>query len=201
MAFYEDLSHYNYTHHSKRELNIGWLEKGQPFNMGEVPAGFIDRLNLYLNSDFTLFHCLGDHDCEFCEKRESACCEIRVVSIDGQVYAAPELIKHYIEAHSYLPPQEFIDAVMNGPAPGTKEYGDIVRRLPESWEQRLPDINDKDYEKKMMALMMDRMSGEVDSKIIKEVFEKNPDFKKFIEAYNKIMPAVYEVGITGKIKR
>ncbi|HEX2312604.1 MAG TPA: hypothetical protein VHJ17_02660 [Thermomonospora sp.] len=36
--------------------------------------------------------------------------EIRVVGPDGTVYAAPNLVAHYIGAHSYRPPQGFIDA-------------------------------------------------------------------------------------------
>lgn len=200
MAYYEDLSPYNYSHHSKKEFNVGWLQKGQPFPIGEVTAGFIDRLNLYLNSDFTLFHYMGDHDCEFCDKYESASCEIRVVSADGKIYAAPELIKHYILDHSYLPPQEFIDAVMTGPIPGSPEYDNVIKRLPESWEKRQPDVNDEDYEEKLRTLMIDNMSKEIDSQLIKNVLEKNSDFKKFIEAYNQVMPAVYAVNINGNKK-
>jgi hypothetical protein len=37
--------------------------------------------------------------------------EIRVPGKDGKVYAAPNLIYHYIKDCGYLPPQEFIDAV------------------------------------------------------------------------------------------
>jgi len=38
--------------------------------------------------------------------------EIRV-SGEGIVFAAPVLIVHYIEAHSYLPPAQFLKAVDN----------------------------------------------------------------------------------------
>lgn len=31
----------------------------------------------------------------------------------GVGYAAPELIAHYVEAHDYLPPTEFIEAVLS----------------------------------------------------------------------------------------
>lgn len=196
MAYYPDLSPYNYAHHSKKELNIGWLEKDQPFPIGEVPENFFINLDFYLNSDFTLFHYMGDHDCEFCENcNDSSSCEIRVISKDGKIYAAPELIKHYIKVHKYLPPQEFIDAVMTGPNPDSIEYNEIIRRLPESWEQRKPDINDDDYESKMTNLMIDNLSKEVDGQILKDILDKTPDFKKFVEAYNTIMPSVYSVDI------
>lgn len=38
--------------------------------------------------------------------------EIWLPSSSGVIYAAPSLIYHYMEAHRYLPPQEFLDAVI-----------------------------------------------------------------------------------------
>jgi hypothetical protein len=38
--------------------------------------------------------------------------EIRVTATNGINYVAPVLILHYVGAHEYLPPKEFIDAVM-----------------------------------------------------------------------------------------
>jgi len=39
------------------------------------------------------------------------------VSRGGTTFAAPVLIVHYIEAHRYLPPEEFLKAVEVAPAP------------------------------------------------------------------------------------
>lgn len=36
--------------------------------------------------------------------------EIHVIG-NGVVYAAPDLIVHYVDRHGYLPPREFLDAV------------------------------------------------------------------------------------------
>jgi hypothetical protein len=41
--------------------------------------------------------------------------EIRVPG-DRKVYAAPILIHHYVEAHGYKPPEEFIEAVIQSAA-------------------------------------------------------------------------------------
>jgi hypothetical protein len=39
--------------------------------------------------------------------------EIRVIATAGATtYVAPVLVLHYVVAHGYLPPQEFIDAVL-----------------------------------------------------------------------------------------
>ena len=37
--------------------------------------------------------------------------EIRVKGINGKIYAAPNLIYHYIKDCGYLPPREFLDAL------------------------------------------------------------------------------------------
>ena len=199
MAYYEDLSPYNYHHYSEKELNVGWLQKDQKFNVGEVPEGFIEKLNLYFTKNNTVFHCRGDHDCDFCDNCGSASCKIRVVSSDGKVYASPELIKHYIEMHHYLPPQDFIDAVMSGPVPGSTEYDNIIKRMPEYWKRREPDQNDENYEEKITKMMVDEISQSVDNKIFNDLLNENPEMKKFIESYSKVMPAVY--GMKNKNKK
>ncbi len=35
--------------------------------------------------------------------------EIRITAASGTTYVAPVLILHYVVAHGYLPPQEFIE--------------------------------------------------------------------------------------------
>ena len=68
----------------------------------------------------------GYHRCPFCENPgfgikveyqgnllTLGSAEIRVQGVDGTRYPAPGLICHYIKEHNYLPPQEFIDAVLH----------------------------------------------------------------------------------------
>jgi hypothetical protein len=40
--------------------------------------------------------------------------EIRVVAEDGTWLVAPTLVLHYVTAHAYHPPREFIEAVTSG---------------------------------------------------------------------------------------
>jgi hypothetical protein len=192
MAFYEDLSPYNYTHYCEKELNIGWLQKDKDFPVGDTPEGFLERLKWFAEKPFPMFHA-GHHLCEFCEdKNANSSCELRIVGADDTVYACPILIIHYIEVHKYLPPQQFIDAVMNGPRPGQDKYTDAVyKSVVPFWEQRRPDPNDEDFEDKMRELMTRNLSEEVDSKLINDLLNQYPDFKKFVESYGKVMPAVY----------
>jgi hypothetical protein len=38
--------------------------------------------------------------------------EIRVHAPSGAIYAAPDMIIHYVEKHGYRPPDHFVQAVM-----------------------------------------------------------------------------------------
>jgi hypothetical protein len=38
--------------------------------------------------------------------------EFRITSSNGATFVAPDLIVHYIADHAYLPPQEFLEAVL-----------------------------------------------------------------------------------------
>lgn len=40
--------------------------------------------------------------------------EVRVIDSGGQVLIAPDLVYHYVADHHYLPPKEFIEAVIQG---------------------------------------------------------------------------------------
>lgn len=204
MSYYQDLTPYNYHHHSIKELNVGWLDKNFPFEKGEVPAGFLN--NLKKIAEHQVFQTRGFHFCDFCREQvvdgkikcATSSSELRVIGKNGISYASPQMIVHYIEDHQYLPPKEFVDAVMDGIMPGSPEYDEVFKRLPESWERRKPDANDEDYEEKLKKEMVQNLSESIDNKIIKDLLEQNADFQKFVEAYNKIMPPIYAVGFKNK---
>ena len=141
MSYYRDLSEYCYNRFPMDgSLNVGWLDNIHPFKKGDVSEQFLDRLWGYLH--FPMNVCRGFHICEICNTYEafSAQCgapsitycderlevgyhEIRVFSENlNNIYAAPTLIFHYITEHKYLPPREFIDAVMTGFHPGSEQY-------------------------------------------------------------------------------
>jgi hypothetical protein len=56
----------------------------------------------------------GRYECDFCTGKEKpgSSAEVRVPGKNGRVYAAPHMIHHYVVAHGYLPPEEFIQAVL-----------------------------------------------------------------------------------------
>ena len=114
MAFYEDLTPYTYVHPEEERagtVNIGWLARRHPFPTGETSAVF--RAKLLELCQRRVKRTRGFHACDFCTGRDKPhrSAEIRVAG-DGRVYAAPELVYHYVVAHQYRPPDEFIAAVL-----------------------------------------------------------------------------------------
>jgi hypothetical protein len=112
-VYFPDLSLYTYLHAEPLTLNIGWLDAQHSFPIGESSPHFIDRLRTLMLTPTNQTR--GFHRCPFCSDplaRSSA--EIRVAGRRGITYAAPMLILHYVEAHNYLPPREFVAAVVSG---------------------------------------------------------------------------------------
>jgi hypothetical protein len=134
VTYYADLSPYEYMPSSLDAYNVGWLGKDHPYPTGSTLPAFRDRLLEYCSSPVEGTLALGYHDCEFCPKPETPVRvpwqdgevslgngEIRVIGTDI-IYASPTLIYHYVVEHDYLPPEEFVQAMLNGPGPGSGEY-------------------------------------------------------------------------------
>lgn len=189
MSYYEDLTHYNYLHHSKKELNIGWLQKDKTFNIGETPDGFLEKLKVYL--EHSIFQTRGFHNCEFCNSEVISSNEIRVVSESGTIYASPMLVIHYVEFHNYLPPEEFIRAVMFGPEPASKEYLNALSLMPTFFERKKLEDGEDKKDQKIETLLADDLSESVNQQLMKELLDDYPELKKFMKAYKKIAPAAH----------
>ena len=121
--YYPDLTPYDYGYMEyENVLNVGWLEAGQTWPTGHF-AGKEQVLNK-LKSMKRENLCRGWHECDACLEYEyrtgqKLTSENRVgngeliVKYNEKVYSAPYLVIHYIEEHNYLPPEEFIDALLN----------------------------------------------------------------------------------------
>ncbi|GAA2793089.1 DUF7919 family protein [Crossiella cryophila] len=164
MAIYEDLSRYTYQPVGKlgaKVLNVGWLGAGVEFDRGEPAPEFVDSLRK-LAAFESVRQARGYHYCWLCqavpgydwEPAEIRCAEqergvltlgsaeIHVPGAGGVGYAAPDLICHYVLAHQYSPPAEFVDAVLAASARGDAEWvrvkaalpvGAVVRGVSDSW--------------------------------------------------------------------
>ena len=135
MAYEPDLTDYQASSESRFSgrplLNVGWMEPPYPMPAGNAPAGFAERLAAFCARDKLVNLTFGSQNCGFCKATFSDLYrqfnsplgngEIRVLG-DGVAYAAPSMICHYVAAHSYLPPAEFVEAVMHGPPPDDRKY-------------------------------------------------------------------------------
>ena len=126
--FFDDLSEYQYPCFgldlSKGHyLNVGWLDEGHSYPQGSMSPSLVEKLRKLAASPVNPMR--GIHACPFCGKgypeplkllgtaREIwlGCAEIETPGSNGRIYRSPNLVIHYIEEHSYLPPQEFLDAL------------------------------------------------------------------------------------------
>jgi hypothetical protein len=132
MAYFKDLSDYDYLFTSTDTKTIGWLAKGHDFERAAPTEELLERLWAFCG--VSVLPTRGRHHCEFCpiesasviiERGDKALivgdAEIRAFALDGISYAAPTLIYHYVQHHSYRPPQQFIDAMKNT-APPDPDY-------------------------------------------------------------------------------
>ncbi|HEX8632371.1 MAG TPA: hypothetical protein VF755_29790 [Catenuloplanes sp.] len=130
-----DLSPHTYSNApgvGQRLLAVGWLDPAHRFPAGPVPDGFEARL-ARLCATATVARTRGIHPC-----RLPPCTGARVwpplsIEVDGRAvhlggaeirvgfgtgtwFAAPDLVCHYVTAHGYRPPDEFVAAVLRGDA-------------------------------------------------------------------------------------
>jgi hypothetical protein len=112
---------------------VGWLSASHPFPTGPVSEEFLTKLKTIC---VTWAACvavlkwpiaLGPHTCEFCRKFHASG-NVGVPAND-LLFVAPEMIAHYVEAHDYVPPHAFVEAVMRAPLPGSSEYVSALRHF------------------------------------------------------------------------
>ena len=122
--YYSDFTPYCYNKRTAdpNVLSIGWLEAPHPFPSKKASEELLDAL--FEKCLTTVNPTRGWHQCQFCDvptwgvevsrhgKRTFlGDAEIRVKAKDGRLYAAPNLIYHYVSEHDYDPPKEFVDAL------------------------------------------------------------------------------------------
>lgn len=130
-----------------KPIEVGYLSG--PFEQGEVPEGFIDNL-LQVQESALHSYTMGHHTCRYCFPggddelhsqidsgvvKKEATSEVQS-SGDYHLdrYKWPDMLRHYIATHKYLPPQDFIDAIGNY-RPESVDHPETRLRLPE-----LPDF-------------------------------------------------------------
>lgn len=139
-------------------LTIGWIEFQHGFSVGEVSDDLLAKLKVLTKEFGEAFPGLqfrGLHACSICENATDVDTPpdryVRVPFIDGKlvlsgatlddscinlflpgknvVFIAPGRIDHYIEVHSYRPPEEFLLAVKNCESPLSRAYAESIRAV------------------------------------------------------------------------
>ncbi|WP_446009239.1 DUF7919 family protein [Candidatus Electrothrix sp.] len=152
MTYYKDLTPYEYfARYVPSELtflNVGWLNDTEPFPQEETSPEFRDKLFQFCLDEYVVNIARGFHVCELCsdisreqwynegqsrygEKTHWLGIGDGEICVIGKsvIYAAPTLIYHYVVEHQYKPPDEFIEAVLKGPSPGSEEHKVLLRKF------------------------------------------------------------------------
>ncbi|BCY08769.1 hypothetical protein [Actinoplanes sp. L3-i22] len=106
---YLDLTEYAYAESVLPMKAVGWLGTEHGIQGGTAAPLASAELRL-LNAASTRGRrlMLGRHRCEFCQLDESSG-EFSYYLPSGDIHAAPTMILHYAEKHSYRPPAELLD--------------------------------------------------------------------------------------------
>jgi hypothetical protein len=131
MAFIPDLAPCTYlTSPPLPMVAVGWLEPPHPFSQGILDALSRQRLDAQVQTAVQFVTFRGWHECLFCpDSLGHAGHSLRphglancVIVGAGVVFACPEPIIHYVDAHDYRPPDAFLRALEVAPLQGSREY-------------------------------------------------------------------------------
>jgi len=145
MTYFQDLTLYSYLGSDQdaaiATLNVGWLDSSMPHEQGITLDEFKEKLLFFCCPEFVVHQCCGYHQCQFCDNPPFSVQahsgdkeiwlgngEIRAIGKTA-IYAAPTLIYHYVVVHNYQPPAEFVEAVLNGPQPGSNTHRALIDKL------------------------------------------------------------------------
>ncbi len=127
MTWFPDLSSYEYRP-GFRARNIGWLGEGHSFEVSAPDESLLALL--WEVCGILVFETRGLHTCHLCRASANSADGRLIGNVnshgsesmllgsaeawfvcDGEIFAAPNLIYHYADCHSYRPPDVFLAAV------------------------------------------------------------------------------------------
>ena len=118
---------------------IGWLEHGHPFTQGAIDPRVSTILRAIIPDAARLVPVVsyGIHLCDLGGCNGEGGSHYLVIPSRDCVYIAPDLIVHYIDAHQYAPPAEFVDAVLACPEQCSDAYVELLLPFVSSWGEYL----------------------------------------------------------------
>jgi hypothetical protein len=119
---------------------VGWLDASQSFPTGVSESRVVDRIRAFAAAwgssvkalGWPIF--MGMHTCNLCGVARAS--GNFGVPRGEVLFVCPEMIVHYVADHGYLPPGEFLDAIITVDTPGTDGYARSVAmfaRLYDEW--------------------------------------------------------------------
>ena len=128
LTHFEDLAACDYfgedAAHALRA--VGWLGVDQHFPTGPTEATAFAKLKDLLRDPWQPTVRCGVHHCELCQYDPPSGQANLFVPNGTMIFVCPELIVHYIAAHHYRPPEEFLDAVLACPETRTMQYKKLL---------------------------------------------------------------------------
>jgi hypothetical protein len=135
VSYYEDLSLWPLAGELFKTLRaVGWIEQDHSFTRGEVTEKFFGELVQLLVQPWQPAVAAGLHRCALCRftggpgtvSYNGTSVSVGAANLfvpgDEFIYVAPSLIVHYVDAHEYCPPKEFIGAVSHCPPMRSMKY-------------------------------------------------------------------------------
>lgn len=107
---------------SESLLAIGWLDRDVGYSKGTVSREFFEKLSELCQRPWQLAASAGRHQCNLCQFDGPRFGGEVYVPGNGKIYVAPLGVEHYVTTHWYLPPQEFIEAVLACPPMRSIQY-------------------------------------------------------------------------------
>lgn len=120
--WFEDLTPCTYFAADTKLVAVGWIERGKPYVTGHMDRGVYDALVEMRKNPWQPFVSMGSHECELCQFEGEHGSANLFVPANGVIYVSPELIVHYVNTHSYTPPEVFCRAVLACPPMRSMAY-------------------------------------------------------------------------------
>lgn len=121
------------------ERNIGWLDSHHDYPRGPSDEEFVVVLErICQETGYHLWR--GNVPCLLCGAvlpGRLGAAEIRIQGT-GVVYAAPNLVHHYVACHGYLPAPDFMDSVVKSQGRQAQPVSGTTRGIPEHLLVREP---------------------------------------------------------------
>ena len=188
MTHIADLAATSYWAISGNIRAVGYLEYPHEYSRGEVDPKFFRKLMELIARPNGLLFCLGMHRCGFCASEGKDGPDARtsqatlLIPSDDCLYESPIWIGHYIHAHSYRPPDEFIRAVESCPQPGSDAFRKLLAAHVNGLSYLEEQCNYVDWsDGAKRTLLPDQEYGSYEKSIGRRESRKPDPFDPFVE--------------------